>query len=396
MDPIKSRKAPPHKLGTTPVAQPGQTQEGTKQIPLFRPLIREKTIEAVGEVLRSGWLGLGPKSKQFEQEFAAYVGAPHCIGLNSCTSALHLALRILDLPPGTEVITTALTFVSTNHVILYENCQPVFADVNPTTGNISVDSVASKITPKTGAIIIVHYGGYPCDIDALYALARQHNLPIIEDCAHACGASYKGKKIGSHGDIHAFSFHAVKNLAMGDGGALTVHKPEYNDRLRRLRWFGIDADTFQRNKKRGYHWDYEVTELGFKYHINDIHAVIGLHQLAHLEADNLRRANIAEQYTEGLKDIPGLQLLNYQSDRKSSYHIFCALAEKRDGLIQKLKSSGIHTGVHYRRNDSYPMFESQHLPNTEYFWSHAISLPMHLLMTDEDVQYIIQSIQSGW
>jgi perosamine synthetase len=291
------------------------------RIPLFRPVIREEAIEAVSEVLRSGWLGLGSKTQAFEKAFASYVGAPYGVGVNSGTSALHLGLHLLNLSPGSEVITTPLTFVSTNHVILYEGCQPVFADIQPDTGNLDADSVSERITERTGAIMLMHYGGYPCDLDEFYTLARDRGIPIIEDCAHACGATYKGKRIGSHGDIHAFSFNAVKNLPMGDGGALTVRSEEHAARLRRLRWLGIDRDTFQRTEPQVYQWEYDVTEVGFKYQMNDIQAAIGLTQLRHLDEDNARRAEIAAQYRERLANVPGVRMLQYKDNRTSSFHL---------------------------------------------------------------------------
>jgi perosamine synthetase len=364
---------------------------------LFKPVIREEAIAGVADVLRSGWLGLGPRTAEFEKAFARYVGAPYCVGVNSCTSALHLALRLLDLPPGSEVITTALSFVSTNHVILYESCRPVFADIQPDTGNLDVAAVRAKITDRTKAIMLVHYGGYPCDLDEFYALAREMgNIPVIEDCAHACGASYRGHRIGSYGDLHAFSFHAVKNLPMGDGGALTVRSQAYDARLRKLRWLGINADTYQRMVPGGYRWAYNVDEVGFKYHMNDIQAAIGLGQLPYVDQDNARRAEIAALYREELAGVPGLRLLRCADDRVSSHHLFVVLAENRDALLNKLRAHDIGAGVHYVRNDSYPMYEEAFLPGTEFFWRRAISLPLHVYLTDEDVRFVASVIKGGW
>lgn len=339
---------------------------------------------------------MGPRTKTFEKAFAEYVGSPYCVGLNSCTSALHLGLRLLDLPPGSEVITTPLTFVSTNHVILYERCKPVFADIQLETGNLDVGSVSKCITERTRAIILVHYGGYPCDLGEFYSLAGSRGIPIIEDCAHACGATYRGKRIGSHGEIHAFSFHAVKNLTTGDGGALTIRSKEHDSRLRRLRWLGIDSDTFQRTENKRYKWEYQVNEVGFNYYMNDIKAAIGLVQLKHLEEDNARRSAIAAQYRRRLSDAPGVRLLQYQNDRASSNCMFCILAEDRDKLVDKLQAHGVETGVHYRRNDQHPMYQEHDLPNTEYFWKKVISLPMHIQLTDEQVEYITDVIRKGW
>lgn len=369
------------------------------QIRLFRPRIREEAIEAAAAVLRSGWLGLGRKTAEFESAFASYVGAPYCVGLNSCTSALHLALRMLDLPPGSEIITTPVTFISTNHAILYESLKPIFADIQPTTGNLDPTSVESRLTDKTGAIIIMHYGGYPCDLDEFYDIGRNRNLAIIEDCAHACGANYRGKRIGSHEGIQAFSFHAVKNLPMGDGGALTVRTKDQCDRLRRLRWLGIDKDTYRRSEevtRKAYDWDYNVHEVGFKYHMNDIQAAIGLEQLKCLEADNNRRAQISSEYRTQLAAVPGVKLLDCKEDRQSSFHLCCILTENRNALIDKLRRNGVGVGVHYKRNDLYPMYSLQELPNTEYFTSRVLSLPLHLDLIDDEIAYVCNLIKEGW
>ena len=366
------------------------------RIPLFRPVICEEAIEGVVDVLSSGWLGLGPKTLAFEKAFAEYVGGPFCVRVNSCTAALHLGLHLLNLSPGSEVITTPLTFVSANHAILYEGLTPVFADIQPETGNLEVGSVAERITDRTGAIMLIHYGGYPCDLDEFYALSSDRGIPIIEDCAHACGATYKGKRIGSHGDIHAFSFHAVKNLTMGDGGALTVRSGDHYSRLRRLRWLGADRGTFERTDHQAYHWSYDVTEVGFRYLMNDVLAAIGLAQLPHLDKENARRTEMAAQYREQLSSVPGVRLLKYKDDRMSSYHLFCILADGRDVLMDNLRSAGVDVSVHYRRNDQYPMYEEQDLPNTEYFWRRVISLPMQLTLTDEQIGYITDIIKKGW
>jgi perosamine synthetase len=366
------------------------------KVPLFRPSISEAAISSVADVLRSGWLGLGPRTREFEQRFGAYVGAPHCVGLNSCTSAIHLALHVLDLPKDSEVITTPLTFVSTNHAILYESLVPVFADIDRTSGNLSINDVAARITDRTRAIIVVHYGGYPADIDELYALADSRGIHVIEDCAHACGATYRGKRIGSHGSLHAFSFHAVKNLPMGDGGALTVRSDEHDARLRRLRWLGIDKDTFRRTTSTSYDWDYDVPEVGYKYHMNDVEAAIGLAQLDLLDGENARRAEIASMYRHALAAIPGVGLTAQSDDRASSFHLFPVLVDNREGFIGKLKEAGIGVGVHYRRNDTYSMYEKADLPDAEWFSSRVVSLPMHMCLSDDDVSYVTRTIASGW
>lgn len=366
------------------------------KVPLFRPVISEEAIRAVGEVLRSGWLGTGPKTGAFETALAQYLGAPYCVGVDSGTAALQLSLALLNLPPGTEIITTPITFVSTNHVILQAHCRPVFADIELSTGNLDIASVRERISDRTGAIMLVHYGGYPCDLEAFYKLGRERGIPIVEDCAHACGASYQGRRIGSEGDFHAFSFHAVKNLTTGDGGAVAVQREEHYQRLRRLRWLGIDTDTHQRAGGGRYSWRYRIDEVGYKCAMNDVQAAIGLAQLPLLDTENARRARIAAQYREQLSGVGGLEMLEYAADRSSSYHLFVIRAGSRDNLIRKLMEAGISTGVHYERNDAFPMYEKQDLPNTELFWRTAVSLPMHMMLTDEHVHSICRCIREGW
>lgn len=372
-------------------------------IHLFRPVISEAAIEAVSQVLRSGWTGLGPKTAQFEKDFANYVGARYCVGVNSCTSALHLALHVLDLDEGDEVISTPLTFVSTNHAILYEGATPVFADVQKGYPNIDPDDVEKKITFKTRAIIAVHYGGHPCDLERLQEISRTYNIPIIEDCAHAAGASWCGQKIGSISSLNCFSFHSVKNLSICDGGAVTTNNPLYDERMRKLRWLGIDKSTYNRTElamsnkiPKAYAWQYDIPEIGFKYHMNDVMAAIGIEQLKLLDEENAKRAEIAQVYTKELAEVEGIQLLERRDDVVSANHIFAVVVQEREKLINKLKAYDIHPGVHYLRNDLYPMYERAHLPNAQYFQDHLLSLPLHLALTDEDVQRVIDVIKKGW
>ncbi len=363
---------------------------------LFYPVIHEEAIAAVADTLRSGWIGLGPRTREFEDALAKAVGATHCVALDSCTTALRLALRVLDLPPGAEVVTSPLTFVSANQAILEESLTPIFADVQPDTGSIDPSSIGEHITERTGALMVMHYGGTPCDLDEIYALARERDVAVIEDCAHACGASYRGRPIGSHGELHAFSFQAVKNLALGDGGALTVLSDEVDARLRRLRWFGIDRSTFDRSASDSYSWEYGVTELGVKGAMNDIAAAIGLGQLPYLEAENERRREIADRYRAGLGGTPGIELLREHDDRVSSGHMSCVLADDRDRLVESLAASGIDVGVHFKPSYAYPLFGGDPLPGVESFWRRVVSLPVHLALTDDDVDRVVDTIRGGW
>jgi perosamine synthetase len=266
-------------------------------IQVFKPSMTQEEIDAVTEVLQSGWIGLGPKTAEFEEKFAEFVGTTFAVAVNSCTAALDLALKLLDVNHGHEVIVPTMTFVSTAHCVAYRLAMPIFADVDPHTLSIDLEDVRRKITSRTRAIIPVHYSGRPIDLDALKEIAG--GIPIIEDCAHATGARYKGRSVGSIGDIGCFSFHAVKNLAMGDGGALTLNDQQWMERCKRLRWLGIDKGTWDRTAvDKSYWWQYFVDEIGLKCHLNDIAAAIGLVQLRRLQAMNARRREIARQYTE--------------------------------------------------------------------------------------------------
>jgi len=372
-------------------------------IHLFRPVVSEAAIQAVAEVLRSGWTGLGPKTQQFEQDFAKYVGSKYCVALNSCTSALHLALHLLNLQEGDEVISTPLTFVSTNHAILYNRLTPVFADVQLETACLDPKSIESRITEKTKAILVVHFGGYPADMDEIHTIARTYGLHVVEDCAHASGAMYRGQMVGSVSALNCFSFHSVKNLSVGDMGCITTDNRFYYDRLMKLRWLGIDKSTFNRTEvststlnPRAYAWLYGCEEVGFKYHANDISATIAIEQLKLLDKENQQRVKVVSIYTQELVNVPGITLLEKSKDRISSNHIFAVRAQRRDQLMDKLKQNDIHCGVHYRLNTRYPMYPATSLPNAEKLESELISLPLHLMLTEEDIQFVIDVIRKGW
>jgi perosamine synthetase len=364
-------------------------------IQLFKPDIGEAEIAAVTDVLRSGWLGLGPKTAEFERQFSAYIGIKSTVGVNSGTSALDMALRLLQVSRGHEVIVPTFTFVSTAHVVAYNSATPVFADVDPNTLNISLDDVASKITRRTRAILPVHYGGRPVDIDALRSIAG--GIPIIEDCAHACGSSLRGRKTGSLGEMGCFSFQAVKNLVMGDGGALTVHDPELAARAKRLRWLGIDKGTWDRTEgDRSYSWEYSVDEIGPKCYMNDLAAAIGLVQLARLDAMNVRRAEIARLYSAALANVPGVQTPPpVGAGSNSSWHIYCIKCERRDDLIVWLQERGISTGVHYRPIHTHRCYGTQPaLETAERVFPFILSLPMYPRLTDGEVDRVVSGIIS--
>jgi len=363
-------------------------------IPVFRPSYDEEEFDAVKEVLKSGWVGLGPKTKEFEEKFADYIGVKYAVAVNSATAALHLALKVLEIE-GKEVITTPMTFVSTNHAILYNKGIPVFADIEAETLNISHDAIEKLVTEKTKGILIVHYGGYPCDMDEIKDIAQRNRLFIVEDCAHACGAEYRGKKVGSMGELGCFSFHAVKNLATGDGGMITTNNERYYDRLIKLRWLGITKDTWERDKYSKYSWYYDVVEIGYKCHMNDIAAAIGIVQLSKLEGLNNKREELTNLYNKLLKDIPEVKTPVLKPNRKSAYHNYVIKAEKRDELNIYLAGEGISTSVHYFPNNHYEIYEGfkGETPTSDDIWKKILTLPLFPDLKAEDIYYITDKIK---
>ena len=362
-------------------------------IQVFKPYYDDREIEAVAEVIRSGWVGLGPKTAQFEKEFAEFCRVGHVIGLNSCTAALDLALKLLGVNHGHEVIVPALTFVSTAHAASYNLAAPIFADVEEDTLNIDVEDVIRKISPRTKAVIPVHYGGRPVNLAELKEAVG--DIPIIEDCAHACGASYRGRPVGGWGRIGAFSFHAVKNLAMGEGGAIALNDDDMAERARRLRWLGIDKGTWDRTEvDQKYWWEYSVDEIGLKSHLSDIPAAIGLVQLHKLDESNGRRRRIVEMYRQGFKDLEELAMPpEDDGDHASSWHLCEVKVERRDELSLFLKERDIATGVHYKPIHLYRCYGNQPvLPVAEKVFPKLLTLPLYPGLTDEEVYYIIEKI----
>ncbi|MFN7088842.1 MAG: DegT/DnrJ/EryC1/StrS family aminotransferase [Candidatus Paceibacteria bacterium] len=264
------------------------------KVPLFRSYLGKEELREVGKAFKSGWVALGPRTVEFEQKFAKFIGTKYAIGTNSGTAALHLALGVYDFPKGSEVIVPAISFISDPHVALYNNLKPVFADVEPDTLCLDLRDLAKKITRKTKAVIAVHLGGHPVDMDPLMRLAKRHKFIVIEDVANALGGKYKGRMLGSIGHIGCFSFEAKKNLITGDGGMITLNNKKLTEKLRRLRWLGINKDTWRRfsNKGSHYSWYYEVAELGWKYNMNDIMAAIGLVQLKKFPRVSKRKNDI--------------------------------------------------------------------------------------------------------
>ena len=366
-------------------------------IPVFKPNFGDEELAHVRESLQSGWVGLGPKVAEFERRFASYVGVPHIVGLVSGTAALDLAMLLSDIG-GREVITTPLTFVSTNHAILYHGGTPVFCDIEPDTLNIDASKIESLITPRTRAVMTVHYGGHSCDMDPILEIARRHNLVVVEDCAHATGGSYKGRRLGSLGDYGCFSFHAVKNLAMGEGGAISARTGAEDARLRRLRWLGISKSTWERsdNAAQQYTWYYDVPELGYKCHLNDIAAGIGLAQLDKLEAGNARRRAITGAYNEAFAGLDWLRTPAVRPYAEPSHHLYVVSTPYRDALHTHLRDLGVSTSVHYIPSTQYDMYAPYRraLPVCDRAWKEILTLPLYPGLTDGDVERIVEGVRS--
>lgn len=376
-------------------------------IPVYKPRLRtEEIVEELRTTLDSGWVGLGPKVGEFERGLESFLGTKHAVALNSCTSALHLAVKTLPKSTGNKIITTPITFVSTNHAILYENLTPVFADVERMTGNLDPNSVEDAIkehgAENIRGIILVHLGGYPVDLDAFNFLSQKYGIPLIEDCAHAFGSKFKGKNIGDSNNVCCWSFQAVKNMPVGDGGAITTNDDALNTKLRKLRWLGIDIDTVTR-AHGGYKWEYMVTDVGYKYHMNDIIATIGLVQLRHIMSDNARRKEIAKFYHQNIRQKNGLGgevwFPNYDSDRESALWFFPIFFSNREEVYSELVKHEIFPSMHFRSNLRYPMFEGaprmNDCANAKWYEEHVLSLPIHLFLTDDDLSRIVGIINGG-
>jgi perosamine synthetase len=374
-------------------------------IPVFKPNYDEQELEALRPVLASGWIGLGPKVAEFEQRFAEYVGAKYAVAVNSATAGLHLALAVLGIKPGDEVLVPSLTFVSTVHAVEYLGATPIFCDAEPDTLNMNFDDASSRLTSKTKAVIPVDYGGHSHNVEACYHYLGSRGVAVLTDAAHACGAQYlwsqngktHGAYVGSISSVTVFSFHAVKNLATGDGGMITTNHEDFSERLRRLRWMGIDKSTYDRSAST-YAWQYDVPELGWRCHMNDITATLGLVQLAKLEKANERRRQIAGMYDAGLEDIDWLDRPVVKPYTRTAQHNYVIKTPCRDGLNLHLKDLNIATGVHYMPVHMMSYYRGkygeQHLPVTEAVWPTLLTLPVYPSMTEEDVDRVIDGIRS--
>ena len=377
-----------------------------KFLPFALPEIGDEEIEAVVECLRSGWVTTGPKTKQFEKEFAEYIGeGVEAISINSATAGLHLALEALGVGPGDEVIVPTLTFTATAEVIRYMGADPVFVDADPVTLNIDVDNLKAAITQRTKVIMPVHYGGLACDMDPILALARAHSIRVVEDAAHAFPTRYKQRLIGTlESDVTVFSFYANKTMTTGEGGMVVTRDPAIASRIKMMRIHGISRDAFDRFVSTKPAWYYEVVAPGFKYNLTDIASALGIHQLRKIDRFLERRQQLAKRYNEGLAGLPLVLPADAQNGGVHAWHLYVVrLAEGadigRNDLIQKLSDRGIGTSVHYiplhRQpywRDTYGLTPEQ-FPRAEAAYQAMISLPLYTRMTDADQDRVIVALK---
>jgi dTDP-4-amino-4,6-dideoxygalactose transaminase len=375
-------------------------------IPFNLPQIDEAEITEVVKTLRSGWLTTGARTAQLENEFLNYAGARHALAVNSGTAALHLALAALDIGPGDEVITTPLTFCATVNVIRHVGATAVLADIGAD-GNIDPNSVADRITPRTRAIMPVHFAGAPCDMDAIWSLAKQHNLFVVEDAAHAAGTLYRGKHVGCESfasDAVAFSFYATKNMTTGEGGMITTNRDALASRIRRLTLHGISKDAWNRYGEDG-SWYYEVMENGFKYNLSDVQSAIGIHQLRKLEQFIERRTYYAGIYSEMLGHLDALELPADAANGRHSWHLYVLrlnldrLTIDRGRFISELRAANIGASVHFIPIFLHPFFKDSagmpenQCPRCEELYPRIVSLPLYPAMSEEDVRYVAGAVQ---
>jgi dTDP-4-amino-4,6-dideoxygalactose transaminase len=367
------------------------------------PAIEDAEIDEVVASLKSGWLGTGPKVAKFERDFAAYKGASHAIAVNSCTAALHLSLLAANLQPGDEVITTALTFCSTVNAIIHSGATPVLADVEPETMNIDPAQVEAKITSKSKAILPVHFAGRPCHMDALCTIAERYGLKVIEDCAHAIEAEYKGRKAGTFGDFGCFSFYVTKNVITGEGGMVLARREDDAASIKILALHGMSKDAWKRFSDEGYK-HYYVVGCGFKYNMMDLQAAIGIHQLKRAERFWHRRREIWKRYNEALADLPLKLPAEPEPENRHGYHLYTILVDEvktgisRDDFLSAMTAHNIGVGVHYLSIPEHPFYQQtlgwkpDDYPEAKRIGRQTVSLPFSAKLTDEDVEDVIEAV----
>jgi perosamine synthetase len=363
-------------------------------LPVSKPSIGIEELEEVKKVFDTGWLGLGSTVFEFENTVKEYLGAKNVIAVNTGTSALHIALDAFGITKGDEVIVPSLTFCASIQVITALQAIPVFCEIEPNTLNIDVEDVAKRITAKTKAIMPVHYCGNACIMDDLLEIGKEHNVIIIEDAAHAFGSSCNGRKIGSFGDVTCFSFDPIKNLTCGEGGAVVLSDDDIAEEIRRKRILGIDKDTWHRYRNER-SWFYEVATQGYRYHMSNINAAIGIAQFKKLNLFIKKKRSIVSLYNKYFKDLKGVEILDWNLEETAPFSYIIRVTDgRRDQLMDFLTLKGIGSGVHYIPNHIQPFFKqyTSELPVTEKVWQEIATLPLYYDMNDNDIQMVIDAI----
>ncbi|HID57032.1 TPA: DegT/DnrJ/EryC1/StrS family aminotransferase [Candidatus Poribacteria bacterium] len=370
------------------------------RVPLCRPLVGEEEVKAVAEVIRSGWLSTGPRTLEFERDFARYVGAKHGVATSSCTSALHLSLVASGVEEGDEVITSTFTYTATAEAIGYTGAKPVFADIDPVTLNILPEEIERRTTDRTKGVIPVHVAGHPCKMDEIYDIAGRFGLVVINDAAHAISTEIRGRRIGSMEHLNCFSFYATKNITTGEGGMITLNEDEIAEKLRLMRLHGIDRYTWARlqGERR---WYYEVVERGFKYNMSDIQAAMGLCQLRKIDEIQRRRREIADRYNDAFSDVEEIITPPLPEDGKHSWHLYIIrlnlemLSIDRDEFIRRMAERGIECSVHFIPLHLHPFYRKRYgykagdFPKAEEAYRQVVTLPLFSGMGDEEVDLVI-------
>ena len=368
-----------------------------------KPFISEDEINEMVDTLRSGWLSMGPKTIRFEEEFNKYIGAKKSVAVSSWTAAGHLTLEAFGIERGDEVIVPTMTFPATAEIVCYFGAKPVIVDVDEDTLNISLDEIEKAITPKTKAIIPVHYGGQPCDLDEIHQIAKAHNLKVLEDAAHALPATYKGKKIGTISDVTCFSFYATKTLSTGEGGMICTNDQEIAERCAIMRLHGINRDAWKRYSESG-SWYYEVVAPGYKYNFTDLQASLGLPQLKKVDIMWESRKSIAARYLDAFKDLDLITLPTIKPDRESSWHLFPIrlnldmITKNRAQIIEELKKNNVGVGVHFMPVHQHLYYsekfklDDKNYPVASSSFPRLMSLPIYPGMTDQSVEKVIHTL----
>ncbi len=369
------------------------------------PKIEEAEIEDVVQCLRSGWVGTGPKVRQFEDNFADYKKVKHAIALNSCTAALHLSMIAAGIGPGDEVITTPMTFCATINAIIHCGATPVLADCDRETMNIIPEEIEKKVTARTKAILPVHFAGRSCEMNAIMEIAKMYDLLVIEDCAHAVETEYHGKKAGTFGDMSCFSFYVTKNVITGEGGMVVTNDDRFAEKIKVLGLHGMSKDAWKRFSDEGYK-HYQVIHAGYKYNMMDIQGAMGIHQLKRVDKNWIQREKIWNKYNDAFSDLPCFLPKNPEPDTRHAYHLYTPLIDldklkkSRDRVLDELTAENIGAGVHYMPVHLHPFYRKTYgwsagdFPNSEWIGERTLSLPLSAALTDNDVDDVIKAFRN--